>query len=68
MTTIKAGQGSAGEPWDREQTVFVDGKKAGRREVVEWLNTNPAILKIKIENPSFMKAWQSQLKKWDIKQ
>ena len=29
------------EPWDREQTVFEDGKKAGRQEgrkdVVEWL-------------------------------
>ena len=25
------------EPWDREQTIFEDGKKAGIKEVVEWL-------------------------------
>lgn len=25
------------EPWDREQSVFEDGKQAGRREAVEWI-------------------------------
>ena len=28
------------EPWDREQTVFEDGKKAGIKEVLDWLKTH----------------------------
>jgi len=27
----------ANEPWDREQTVFNDGKQAGIKEVTEWM-------------------------------
>ena len=28
------------EPWDSEQTVFNDGKQAGRQEVVDWMKEN----------------------------
>jgi len=52
---VKAGQESMSEPWDREQTVFGDGKKAGRREVVEWLER---VKKIKVA--------KYQLKEWGL--
>ena len=35
--SFKAGQDSVPEPWDREQTVFEDGKKAGMKLVVELI-------------------------------
>lgn len=31
------------EPWDREQAVFEDGIRAGRKEVIEWLTGHELI-------------------------
>lgn len=52
----------ANEPWDREQTVFDDGKKAGIREVVEWIESQRVNKGINDRR----QEWQAKLKEWGI--
>lgn len=72
--SFKAGQESMGEPWDREQTVFEDGKKAGIREVVEWIlahseleRCDPDVMVYFIDYLAVdYPDWQAKLKEWGI--
>uniref|UniRef100_A0A6M3LV76 Uncharacterized protein n=1 Tax=viral metagenome TaxID=1070528 RepID=A0A6M3LV76_9ZZZZ len=50
----------ANEPWDREQTVFNDGKQVGRQEVFDFLHKNSAAVMMNEH------ALKSQLEKWGL--
>ena len=72
--SFKAGQKSMGEPWDREQTVFADGKKAGQREVVEWMKSKMMLERCDPDVMAYFndyvwidyQEWQAKLKEWGI--
>ena len=53
----------ANEPWDREQIVFDDGKKAGIKEVVEWINEYTDFA---APHPFGRLDWQARLKEWGL--
>ena len=59
--SFKAGQESVPEPWDREQTVFGDGKQAGIREVFEFFHNNSAGIMMNEY------ALAAKLKEWGLK-
>ena len=58
----------ANEPWDREETVFEDGKKAGIRELVEWFKVHSYN---KVEDKITLLTFdyddlQAKLKEWEV--
>jgi len=62
------------EPWDREETIFEDGKNAGIKEVVEWFMHHGGECPIRYSDgrkARFDPPWdelQAILKEWNIEE
>ena len=52
------------ETWNEIAVDFAEGKKAGIREVVEWISQHIDL--VVFPDNKFYDAWQSKLKDWGI--
>lgn len=58
----------ANEPWDREHTVFEDGKQAGRKEVVEWIEEHALREQAVLGDNRILLAvdWTDKITEWGL--